>query len=129
VDTDKQRATLTSVFVSLLVQHFLNLSQTEINTMLNLPSLKKTVAGREVYDEGRTEGRTEGIAEGIAEGVVDVVKRLAAKRFGKITPQVSAKLKELDYRQLEDLVEVILDLPDSQALDHWLSARVSERPQ
>jgi predicted transposase YdaD len=121
VDTDKQRATLTSVFVSLLVQHFLNLSQTEINTMLNLPSLKKTVAGREVYDEGRTEG--------IAEGVVDVVKRLAAKRFGKITPQVSAKLKELDYRQLEDLVEVILDLPDSQALDHWLSARVSERPQ
>ena len=71
---------------------------------------------------GRAEGKLEGKAEGKAEGKIELVCFLLSKRFGILDENLVQTICKLDALQVDQLSELLLDLPDVNALEAWLSS-------
>jgi hypothetical protein len=112
--TSAQRETLTLCFMNLLAQRLAHLTIQEINLMVKLPTdMKKTVLGRDLMRIGREEGREEGAA--------GIVKRVASLRFGAAAQAFVSQIDELNYLQLEQLVDVVNEMKSIGELKTWLA--------
>ncbi|MEZ5235939.1 MAG: DUF4351 domain-containing protein [Acidimicrobiales bacterium] len=89
-----------------------------------LPMVKEARAeGREEgRAEGRAEGREEGRAEGRLEGRAELACRILELRLGPLGAARSAAIAALEPAQLDALADVLLSLPDLDALDARLPA-------
>lgn len=65
-----------------------------------------------IYQEIKEEGRQEGEA--------NLVLRQLARRFGEISPSLTARIRELFVEQLEELGEALFDFESLAALVGWL---------
>ncbi len=65
--------------------------------------------------------------EGRSEGEAATLLRLLARRWGPISPEREHLIRGLSSPVLEDLTDVLLDLRDWAALEHWVRGREAER--
>jgi predicted transposase YdaD len=105
---------------TILVYKLPILSRQEIIAMLTLDNLelKQTRFYQEIAEEENGKGRQQESQR--------LVGRMMRHKFGG-TPavqQAEEKLPALSVEQLEELAEALLDLTDTQALTHWLAARL-----
>jgi predicted transposase/invertase (TIGR01784 family) len=105
---------------TILVYKLPTLSRQEIIAMLTLDNLelKQTRFYQEIAEEENGKGRQQESQR--------LVGRMMRHKFGG-TPavqQAEEKLPALSVEQLEELAEALLDLTDTQALTHWLAARL-----
>jgi predicted transposase YdaD len=98
--------------MSWLLQRFKTLTTKEIKEMLDLPTLKDTVAGRELWEEGLDKGKME--------GKMETLLRQTTRKFGPLDHANLAALKSLSNAQMDALTEDILFLPNAEALEAWL---------
>jgi hypothetical protein len=78
--------------------------------------------------EGKAEGRAEGKAEGRAEGLElgrtealrEMVLRLAQKRFGALSSELTNAITKLALAQLDELTLLLLDFATPADLEAWL---------
>lgn len=73
-----------------------------------------------VMREGIAKGMKQGIEQGMKQGLLKTVRKLAERRFGKITPQTEERLLALSAAELEGIAERILD---AESLDDLFSPR------
>ena len=82
---------------------------------------------RMAKEEGWAAGRQEGRQEGLAKGQTDLVLRLLQRRWGTVTPEVEARVRELPFERQARLAEALLDMRSLPDLENWLaSAPASE---
>ena len=79
-----------------------------------------TVAGKQVYDEGREKGREEGIEKGREEGLVNMREMLALniqKRFGDVSSDIMTTIYSIrDFEYLKDLFSASYSYEDYDLL-------------
>lgn len=109
------REILLRVFCDWLFERLQHKTQKEITMILDFPDVRETVVGRELLEEG--------IEKGQRNAWLEVVHQLGAKRLGPIDPDLSRFIDQLDSKTLRRLVDVILDMPDWQAVKAWLDRR------
>ena len=103
------KATLEDVFVSWFEQRFKDKTKQEIEAMFQqeLPDLRDTRSGQQIFEIGREEGRVE---ESRA-----AVRRLAEKKFGELPADVLSRIQAIsDIAVLHNLQ---LDIFDAVSLD------------
>jgi predicted transposase YdaD len=110
-----ERQALDEAFISWLMHRFNTYTRQEIHQMLDLPSLKSTVAGLELWQEGRDEGRDQCITA--------ILVRLAKRKFQRVQPATLQRIEALDYLAAEALTDAILDLGTVEDLGQWLASR------
>ena len=116
---------------TVLLSKFSKLTRQEIETMFSLSDIKQTRVYQDAKQEGRQEGRQEGIQEGIQEGRQEgrqneakrLLLRLLSKRFGKLTDRQTLLISSLDFEELEELGEALLDFVSLVDLDNWLAEK------
>ena len=62
--------------------------------------------------------------EGIHTGKETLVARQIKKRFGSLTPEITARLNTLSSDGLDDLGEAIFDFSNLEDLESWLSRHI-----
>ncbi|MBP7950699.1 MAG: DUF2887 domain-containing protein [Verrucomicrobiales bacterium] len=126
--TREQREQFQTLFTSLVVSRFRNKTAEEIATMLKIPDLTTTRAGRSLFARGKAEGKAEGMAEGKAEGKaagrsegkLGTLMHILEKRFGRLPAGLRSGLEKLDYLGLERLEDCVLDFPDLTSAETWV---------
>ena len=83
--------------------------------MFLLSDLKQT----RVYQDARQEGRQEGRQNEVKR----LLLRLLSKRFGKLTDRQTLLISSLDFEELEELGEALLDFVSLVDLDNWLAEK------
>jgi predicted transposase YdaD len=107
--TPEQCSKLCDVLYDLLVQRFTHLTTKEIHTMLNFGDIKHTVLGQDLISIGREEG------------IMATLLRQATRRFGALPEGIRSQIDDLNYLQLEDLADALLDFGSRSDLETWLS--------
>jgi hypothetical protein len=102
------------VFYDLLIQRFNNLTSKEIHQMIEFRDLETTVLGKDLIAIGAKRGREEGITF--------VLLRQISRRFGALPVATADRIHDLDYLQLEQLADAILDFANMADLEAWLAA-------
>jgi predicted transposase YdaD len=82
---------------------------------------KLIAKGRE---EGREEGRVEGLEEGYGQGVLRTCLRLARKKWGTLSDE--SAIEALNYAQLEQLTEDLLDMASEEDLRQWMRVQAGQ---
>ena len=115
------KATLEDVFVSWFEQRFKDKTKQEIEAMFQqeLPDLRDTRSGQQIFEIGREEGIEVGREEGLEKGRVEesraAVRRLAEKKFGELPADVLSRIQAIsDIAVLHNLQ---LDIFDAVSLD------------
>jgi predicted transposase YdaD len=108
---DRQMETLIGLLEYVILQRFPGMTRKEIDTMLQLTPLEKTVAGQELIQIGKIEGIKEGIKEGQKEGIkkgeligeIRMAQRILKRPVSSRTELAEKSLKELKtlFQQLE----------------------------
>ena len=111
---------LQTIYTSLLVTRLKHKSIQEITAMITSLDITKTRAGRELIAMGVAEGKAEGEARGKAEGKAQTLIKLLSKRFGGLPGTLIKKIERLNYLQLEQLDDLVLDAKDVAQLGAWL---------
>ena len=111
-----QRETLADVFYSLILDRFKTYNRQQIHTMLDLPDIRKTVAGREVYEEGQNDGQNDGQTI----GQTNILLRQARRKFGALPSAIEARISTLSDARAGELAECILDFDKLAQLQAWL---------
>jgi predicted transposase/invertase (TIGR01784 family) len=70
--------------------------------------------------KGREEGLGLGREEGYGQGVLKTCKRLARKKWGQISDEAVSAIESLNYGQLEQMTEDLLDMATEEDLLQWL---------
>lgn len=117
--TSGQTQTLRLIFASLLLSRFKNKTAKEITAMFKMPDITKTRAGRELIAMGKEQGMAAGLAEGIAEGKKEgkaegkaqTIVKVLNKRLGPLPKTLLSQISHLDFLQLEQLEDQMLDFP------------------
>ena len=102
------KAALEDVFVNWFEQRFKDKTKQEIEAMFQqeLPDLRDTRSGQQIFEMGREEGREEGLVTAHR----DSVRRLAEKRFGELPTDVVLRIQAIsDVTVLEALLLEIVD--------------------
>ena len=73
-----------------------------------------------IYQSIRQEGKQEGLQEGLKQEALTLAMRLLLRRFGEMERRITAKVKALSRKQLEELIEDLLDFPKIEDLEAWL---------
>jgi predicted transposase YdaD len=121
--SSNERQALDEAFMSWLMHRFKTHTRKEIQQMLDLPSLKNTVSGRELWDEGLERGREQGLERGLEQGIIATLVRLAKRKFPGVQASTIQRIESLDYLSAEALTDEILDLGSVEALEQWLASR------
>ncbi len=114
--TDKQIDALSEVFVSWLLERLQDKNAQDLAMILDLPSIKDTRAGKEIYEEGigkgREVGREEGREVGRDEGLEEAVITILESRFeGPLERPLVAAIKALPLAELRVLLRESLTMP------------------
>lgn len=103
-----ERETLQLIYSSLLIGRFKHKTTQEITAMITSLDITKTRAGKEL------------IAIGKAEGKAQTLMRILQKRFGSLPKSAVTHIEHMDYLQLEQLEDCVLDLTGLPQLSQWL---------
>jgi predicted transposase YdaD len=103
---------LLRIYTSLLISRFKNKTLRELTTMLQAKDITKTRAAQELIAMGKAEGK--------AEGKTQTLLGILNKRLGKLPKNVTSQIERLNYLQLEQLDDLVLDVPDIAHLSEWL---------
>ena len=119
--TEPGSKVLLDVFLSWLMERHKGHTFEEVMGMLQvLTPLEETRAYQQVVgigiEKGRKEGQKEGRKEGRQEEARAILRKLLARRFGKLPAWVTARLKQADTAQLEAWAEAIFDAASLEAL-------------
>jgi predicted transposase/invertase (TIGR01784 family) len=76
--------------------------------------------GSVIYQSIRQEGKQEGLQEGLKQEALTIAVRLLRRRFGEIETRITAKVQALSRKQLEELIEDLLDVSKIEDLEAWL---------
>jgi predicted transposase YdaD len=76
--------------------------------------------GSVIYESIRQEGKQEGLQEGLKQEALTLAMRLLRRRFGEIETRIAAKVQALSRKQLEELIENLLDFSKIEDLEAWL---------
>jgi Domain of unknown function (DUF4351) len=87
-------------------------------TLRTFEEMKDTVIARDFIDIGRRQG--------IEQGMTTMLMRQAARRFGALSPAMSAQIHELDYLQLAALSDQLLEFLSLAEMDAWLAAQTTQ---
>ncbi len=119
---ERQIDALSEVFVSWLLERFQNKNAQDLAMILDLPSIKDTRAGREIYEEGigrgrevgREEGREVGREEGHDEGLEEAVITVLESRIGgALETELVTAIKALPLAELRVLLRESLTMTSS----------------
>jgi predicted transposase YdaD len=103
---------LQAIYTSLLFSRFKTKTFPEIAIMLTTLDITKTRAGRDLIAMGEKEGA--------ARGKAATLIKLLSKRFGTLPAVMVEQIQHLNYLQLEQLDDQVLDVPDLAQLAKWL---------
>lgn len=100
-----------AVFVDLFWKRLSYKSREEINMMLlkDIPNMKDTVMGREIWDEGRMD---------ILRGLIAAI---ASDMFGAFPEEIAVKVNQLTTDQLQALIVAMRKMESLNALTVWLN--------
>ena len=104
------------IYTSLIFSRFKTRTYQEITVMLTTLDITKTRAGRDLIARGEIEGE----ARGKAEGKAATLLKLLSKRFGPLPAGLIKQIQHMNYVQLEQLDDQVLDAPDLAHLAKWL---------
>lgn len=76
--------------------------------------------GSVIYQSIRQEGKQEGLQEGLKQEALTLAMRLLRRRFGEMETRIAAKVQALSRKQLEELIEDLLDFSKKEDLETWL---------
>ncbi len=113
----KDRDILLRVLTDFLFQRLPQYTHSQLAMMMNLTPLEET----EGYKSLIRDATAKGLSQGLSQGLI----RVAHRRFPDADRSIDGAIADLDYLQLERLTDVMLDLPDLQALETWLISAVS----
>ena len=85
--------------------------------------MKESVIYQEIQSIGEAKGKAEGKAEGIAEGEANLILRQLDKRFGKISFDLTERIRQLSLEKLDSLGESLLDFESIADLVSWLNSQ------
>ncbi len=110
--TEPGSKVLLDVFLSWLMERYKGQTFEEIMRMLQvLTPLEETRAYQQLVgigiEKGKKEGKKEGQKEGRQEEARTILRKLLARRFGKLPTWANARLKRADTAQLEAWAEAI----------------------
>jgi len=111
------KESLLEVFVSWLEQRFKDKGRKEIEMLLlgELPDLRETKSGRELFELGCEEGREEGRAEGTIDTMRTMLRCLIETTFGSLPADVEARIRTLSA--LDQGSEVLKQIPKIRSLN------------
>jgi predicted transposase YdaD len=108
---------LLDVFLSWLMERHKGQTFEEIMRMLQvLTPLEETRAYQQLVGIGIEKGKKEGRKEGRQEEARAILRKLLARRFGKLPAWVTARLKQAETARLEAWAEAIFDAASLEAL-------------
>jgi predicted transposase/invertase (TIGR01784 family) len=76
--------------------------------------------------KGREEGREEGLEEGYGQGVLKTCLRQARRKWGALSAEAVSAIESLNYGQLEQLAEDLLDMASEEDLKQWMLAQAGQ---
>ena len=115
-NTEKVNITATTAILAGLV-----LDKMIIIRLLREEIMKESVIYQEIQSIGEAKGKAEGKAEGIAEGEANLILRQLDKRFGKISFDLTERIRQLSLEKLDSLGESLLDFESIADLVSWLN--------
>jgi predicted transposase/invertase (TIGR01784 family) len=71
-------------------------------------------------EKGLGLGREEGREEGYGQGVLKTCIRLARKKWGAVSDEAVSAIESLNYSQMEQLTEDLLDMASEEDLRQWM---------
>lgn len=71
-------------------------------------------------ERGMIKGEARGLLMGEARGAARVILRVLSRRFGQVSPELEAKVRDLPTEKLDSLAEAVLDLRGLDELENWL---------
>lgn len=90
-----------------------------------LMSLKTSPVYLEQIEKIKRQSRSEGLAEGLAEGRTvgerELVIKQLTRKIGNLSPELMAKVNNLNLKGLEALGEALLDFQTMADLENWLA--------
>ena len=105
VDRSRDSSGIINLVSTIVLYKFKSLNRDEVDAMLGL-ELKES----RVYQEA------------IAEGEIKVIMRQLNRRFGLVSPDLSAQIQQLTIPQLDELGDALLDFSSLADLESWLSS-------
>ncbi len=82
--------------------------------------MRESVIYQEILQVGHQEGHQEGLQKGRHEEGIVFISRLLQRKFGSISPDLEAQIKNLSITQMEDLGEALFDFQSIDDLKEWL---------
>ena len=82
--------------------------------------MRGSVIYQSIRQEGKQEGLQEGLKEGLKQEALTLAMRLLRRRFGEMGIRIAAKVQALSRKQLEELIENLLDFSRIEDLEAWL---------
>jgi predicted transposase/invertase (TIGR01784 family) len=82
--------------------------------------MQGSVIYQSIRQEGKQEGKQEGLQEGLKQEALTIAVRLLRRRFGEMETRITAKVQALSRKQLEELIENLLDFSKIEDLEAWL---------
>ncbi len=73
-----------------------------------------------IYQSIWQEAEQKGLQEGLKQEALTLAMRLLRRRFGELEARIIAKVQALPRKQLEELMEDLLDFSEVEDLDAWL---------
>ena len=83
-----------------------------------------TTLADDFFNKGMEEGMAQGIVQGMAQGIVqgneegkaESLIRLLGQRFGPLSPEVEARIKQASPDELDGWLDQVLDAPSLEAM-------------
>jgi predicted transposase/invertase (TIGR01784 family) len=94
-----------------------------IQNLFRREIMRESVIYQDILEEGEQKGRQEGRQEGRQQEALGMVIRQLTRRFGTLSEELPARMRELSLEQLEDLGEALLDFSNLADLVDWLQSR------
>ncbi len=107
--TGSQIAALSEVFISWLLERLQDRTAQDLAMILDLPSIKDTRAGKEIYEEGIEKGIEKGIGKGRDEGLEEAVITILESRFSApLDEGLTTSIKDLPITTLRQFLRECL---------------------
>jgi predicted transposase/invertase (TIGR01784 family) len=115
VNTIENRRLKSNVSACTQILAGINFKEDLIKAYFQEDIMKESVIYQKIINEGKQEGRQE-----VKYSEIKLINRLLNRHLGEVNPQISQKIQELSFEQLEDLGEALLDFNSESDLANWL---------
>lgn len=113
-------------FLSSFIDTYLRLNETE-QEVFQKELAKVVPPEREIVMQLTNSWVEEGLERGKRERELNFMTLMLNHRFGSLTPELEAQIKQLSSSQIDELGKAIFDLKDSGELTAWLQNQLTQK--